>query len=33
MEDEFGIKVDLKEVKPRILTHFKVLFEVEEYFI
>ena len=30
MEDELGRKVDLKEVKSKILNHFKVLFEVEE---
>jgi lipoyl(octanoyl) transferase len=33
MEAELGKKVNLKEVKSKILTHFKVLFEVEEFLI
>ena len=33
MEAELGKKVDLEDVKSKILTHFKVLFEVEEYFM
>ena len=31
MEAELGEKVDTKEVKSKILKHFKVLFEVEEF--
>ena len=31
MEAELGEKVDLEEVKGKILKHFKVLFEVEEF--
>ncbi|MDX6747445.1 lipoyl(octanoyl) transferase LipB [Polaribacter sp. PL03] len=31
MEAELGKKLDLEEVKSKILTHFKVLFEVEEF--
>ncbi|WP_339882470.1 lipoyl(octanoyl) transferase LipB [Polaribacter vadi] len=30
MEAELGKKVDIKEVKEKILNHFKVLFEVDE---
>ena len=33
MEAELGEKVDLEEVKGKILKHFKMLFEVEEYII
>lgn len=33
MEAELGKKVDLEDVKSKILNHFKVLFEVEEYFM
>ena len=33
MEVELGRKVDMEDVKSKILTHFKVLFEVEEYFM
>ncbi|TVZ55919.1 lipoyl(octanoyl) transferase [Lutibacter sp. Hel_I_33_5] len=33
MEAELGKKVDLEEVKQKILKHFKNLFEVEEYII
>jgi lipoyl(octanoyl) transferase len=33
MEVELGQKVDLEAIKSKILTHFKVLFEVEEYFM
>ncbi|MBG7610978.1 lipoyl(octanoyl) transferase LipB [Polaribacter sp. BAL334] len=33
MEAELGKKVDVQDVKSKILTHFKVLFEVEEYFM
>lgn len=33
MEAELGKKVNLEDVKSKILTHFKVLFEVEEYFM
>lgn len=31
LEVELGEKVDLEDVKSKILTHFKVLFEVEEF--
>jgi lipoyl(octanoyl) transferase len=31
MEVELGQKVDLEAIKSKILTHFKVLFEVEKY--
>ena len=31
MEAELGKKVDLEDVKSKILTHFKVLFEVEDW--
>jgi len=31
MEVELGKKIDIKEVKEKILKHFKVLFEVEEF--
>ena len=31
MESELGKKLDLEEVKGKILKHFKVLFEVEEF--
>ena len=31
MEAELGEKVDLEEVKSKILKHFKNLFEVEEF--
>lgn len=31
MESELGEKLDLEEVKEKILKHFKILFEVEEY--
>ena len=33
MEAELGEKLDLEEVKGKILKHFKVLFEVEEFVI
>ncbi len=33
MEVELGKKVDLEEVKNKILKHFKTLFEVEEFII
>ena len=33
MESELGEKLDLEEVKGKILKHFKVLFEVEEFVI
>jgi lipoyl(octanoyl) transferase len=33
IEVELGRKVDMEDVKSKILTHFKVLFEVEEYFM
>ncbi|MDC1464325.1 lipoyl(octanoyl) transferase LipB [Polaribacter sp.] len=33
MESELGKKLDLEEVKGKILKHFKVLFEVEEFVI
>lgn len=33
MEAELGKKVDVQDVKSKILNHFKVLFEVEEYFM
>ncbi len=33
MEAELGKKVDLKEVKTKILKHFKTLFEVDEFVI
>ncbi|MGK0449280.1 MAG: lipoyl(octanoyl) transferase [Polaribacter sp.] len=31
MEVELGRKVDLEEVKQKILKHFKVLFDVDEF--
>ncbi len=31
MEVELGKKVDLEEVKQKILNHFKSLFEVDEF--
>ncbi|WP_410896735.1 hypothetical protein [Polaribacter sp. BAL334] len=31
MEAELGKKVDLEDVKSKILNHFKVLFEVEDW--
>ena len=31
MEAELNRKVDIEEVKAKILKHFKVLFEVEEF--
>ena len=33
MESELGEKLELEEVKGKILKHFKVLFEVEEFVI
>jgi lipoyl(octanoyl) transferase len=33
MEAELGRKLDLEEVKGKILKHFKVLFEVEEFIV
>ena len=33
MESELGKKLDLEEVKEKILKHFKILFEVDEYII
>ena len=33
MESELGKKIDLEEVKQKILKHFKTLFEVDEYII
>ena len=33
MEAELGEKLDLEEVKGKILKHFKILFEVEEFVI
>ena len=33
MEAELGQKVDIEEVKSKILKHFKVLFEVEEFIV
>ena len=33
MESELGEKLDLEEVKGKILKHFKALFEVEEFVI
>jgi lipoyl(octanoyl) transferase len=33
MESELGEKLDLEEVKGKILKHFKTLFEVEEILV
>jgi len=31
MEAELNKKIDLEEVNKKILTHFKILFEVEKF--
>jgi len=33
MEAELNKKIDLEEVKKKILTHFKTLFEVEKFIV
>ena len=33
LASELGKKIDLEEVKAKILKHFKMLFEVEEFII
>jgi lipoyl(octanoyl) transferase len=33
LESELGKKIDLDEIKQKILKHFKILFDVDEFII